>query len=159
MALKKQVIGWRETAALPDLGVDAIKVKVDTGARTSAVHAFEIERFQRDGAEWVRFFLHPVARHSIPEIECEARIVDEREITSSTGERQKRIIISTTLRLGDREWPIELSLASRDQMGFRMLIGREAMRGHAVVDPGRSYLAEKHRYIRTLRHVKKNTKR
>lgn len=133
------MLGWREWVALPDLHVPEIKVKIDTGARTSAVHAYEIQPFDRDGRAYVGFFLHPIQEQERPEIWCESPVLDERTITSSNGEQEIRYIIETLLNVGDDSWPIELSLANRDEMGFRMLLGRQAMRGRLIVDPGRSF--------------------
>ena len=136
-------VGWREWVSLPELGVDWIKAKVDTGARTSALHAYEMERFERDGLEWVRCVLHPFQRDVTESIEVEAQLVDERIVRSSSGKPSLRPVIRTTLGHGADRWSIELTLVSRDEMGFRMLLGREALRGRLVVDPGRSYLGGK----------------
>ena len=124
---------------LADLGVAAIKAKIDTGARTSALHAFAIEPFRRSGALWVRFEVHPLQRSSSVKIKCEAKAVDERAVRNSGGLVERRYIIQTRLMLGDRAWPIELALANRDQMGFRMLLGRTALEGRALIEPGRSF--------------------
>jgi hypothetical protein len=137
---KKDVIGWREWITLPELGGVRIKAKIDTGARTSAIHAFHQEYFERDGQRFARFELAPNqddGKHRVP---CEAVVIDHREIKSSTGHTQHRDIIRTTAQLGDHSWPIELSLTTRDEMGFRMLLGRAAVRGRFYVDPGRSFV-------------------
>jgi hypothetical protein len=131
-------IGWREWVALPDLKVGAIKAKVDTGARTSALHAYRIEPFRRAGALWLRFELHPIQRSEATKVVCEARAVDERAVRNSGGRVERRYIIRTSLKLGEKIWPIELALANRDQMGFRMLLGRTALEGRALIEPGRS---------------------
>lgn len=136
-----QRIGWREWVRLTDLGVAAIKAKIDTGARTSALHAFAIEPFRRSGGLWVRFEVHPMQRSSAVKIKCEARAIDERAVRNSGGQVERRYIIETRMKLGDRTWPIELALTNRDQMGFRMLLGRTALEGRAVIEPGRSFLA------------------
>jgi len=133
-------IGWREWVGLPDLRVGAIKAKVDTGARTSALHAYHIEPFRRGGVLWLRFELHPIQRSEVRKVACEARAIDERAVRNSGGGVERRYIIRTMLKLGDSSWPIELALANRDQMGFRMLLGRTALKGRALIEPGRSYL-------------------
>jgi len=133
-------IGWREWVALPDLRVKAIKAKIDTGARTSALHAYRIEPFRRAGALWLRFQLHPIQRSEAMKVACEARAVDERAVRNSGGGVERRYIIRTLLQIGEQAWPIELALANRDQMGFRMLLGRTALEGRALIEPGRSYL-------------------
>ncbi len=135
------LIGWREWVALPELNIDKIKVKVDTGARTSALHAHRITKFTKDNATYVRFFVHPQQRKKHPEIECTALVVDEREVTNSGGDTSKRYVIQTTIQAGDDSWPIELTLTNRGEMGFRMLLGRQAVRRRFVVDPGGSYVA------------------
>lgn len=135
-----ELIGWREWVALPDLGVERIKVKVDTGARTSSLHAYDVERFARRGAQWVRFQVHPMQRESRETIFCEAPIRDFRYVRSSNGRRELRPVIRTNLHLNGEDWLIDLNLTSRDMMGFRMLLGREAVRNRFAVHPGRSFL-------------------
>jgi hypothetical protein len=137
-------IGWREWVSLPGLHVGAIKAKIDTGARTSALHAYQIEPFHRGGALWLRFELHPIQRSQTAKVTCEARAIDERTVRNSGGGVERRYIIKTLLNLGERSWPIELALANRDQMGFRMLLGRTALEGRALIEPGRSYLLGLH---------------
>jgi hypothetical protein len=134
-------VGWREWVRLTDLGVAAIKAKIDTGARTSALHAFAIEPFRRAGVLWVRFEVHPLQRSSTVKIKCEAPTIDERSVRNSGGLVERRYIVETSMMLGDRTWPIELALTNRDQMGFRMLLGRTALEGRALIEPGRSFLA------------------
>ena len=133
------VAGWREWVGLPELGIAHIKAKIDTGARTSALHAYQIKPVKIKGVRHVRFSVHPVQRHRNPTIACKARVVDERIVTSSNGKQEHRYVIETLLRLGGQEWPIEITLTNRDAMGFRMLLGRQAIRRHAIVDPGTSY--------------------
>ena len=134
------VIGWREWVTLPDLGVAHMKAKVDTGARTSALHAFDIETIERDGAQWAHFTIHPWQRSGADLVVAEAPLVDERRVRSSSGTSRLRPVISTDILLAGRRISIELTLTRRDEMGFRMLIGREALRREFLVDPGRSYL-------------------
>jgi hypothetical protein len=137
------VIGWREWLALPDLGVPQIKAKVDTGARTSALHAFDLERFRRRGRDMLRFTVHPYQRSVETTIRCEATLIDERVIRNSGGAEERRPVIETLAALGGWEWTIELTLTRRDVMGFRMLLGRQAVRNRLLVNPGRSYLVGK----------------
>ncbi len=133
-------IGWREWVALPCWGIDAIKAKIDTGARTSAIHAFDLESFERDGEPWVRFEIHPWQRSSADEVVVEAPRIDRRTVRSSSGMRSDRPVVRAHLEISGRSIDAELTLTRRDEMGFRMLIGREALRRRFVIDPARSYL-------------------
>lgn len=133
------ILGWEEWLALPDLGVPAIKAKIDTGARTSALHAFHIEPFGPISAPLVRFTVHPVRRRDDIEIACAAPIVDRREVTSSNGERELRYVILTRVAIGGREWPIEVTLTNRENMSYRMLLGRQAIQEDMYVDPASSF--------------------
>lgn len=126
--------------ALPDWGVAHLKAKVDTGARTSSLHAFAVRRFERDGGEWVRFELHPWQRSTVDATVAEAAVVSWRDVKSSSGTVQRRPVVRTTIVLAGVAVDAEVTLTRRDEMGFRMLIGREALRRRFVVDPGRSYL-------------------
>jgi len=137
------VMGWREWVSLPDLGIEQIKAKVDTGARSSALHAFNVETFQRDGVEWVRFNVHPIQRRDTAQIQTEAKILDKRMVRSSSGKATMRPVILTNICLLGKSWSVELTLANRDQMGFRMLLGRQAFRRRFLVDAGKSYLGGK----------------
>jgi hypothetical protein len=135
------VLGWREWVELPDLRLGRIKAKVDTGARTSCLHAFELETFEKDEQPWVRFKVHPVQRDDAHVVECEAPVSDQRPVTDSGGNTEQRYVIVTRLRLGAWEGPVEMTLTSRDSMRFRMLIGRTTMKaGGFVVNPSLSYL-------------------
>ena len=137
---KLLIIGWRENIALPDLGIDRIKAKIDTGARSSALHAFHLQKFQRDGQEMIRFQVHPYQRDSKHTVTAEAKLLEHREVRNSGGEAQLRPVILTTVKLGGKQWEIELTLTNRDVMGFRMLLGRQAVRHRFLVDPGKSYI-------------------
>ena len=134
------MLGWREWASLPELGVDAIKVKVDTGARTSALHAFRPQRTTRDGVPHVRFEIHPVQRSRTGAITVEVPVVDEIDVRSSNGQVQRRPVIRTDIAVGPSRWTIDVTLTRRDQMGFRMLLGRAGVRRRFLVDPARSYV-------------------
>ena len=133
-------LGWREWAALPDLGLPAIKVKVDTGARTSALHAYYTEKYQIDSVDMVKFLIHPIQRNYDFQVECHAPLIDFREVSDSGGHREMRYVIKTSIVIGNSNWPIEITLTNRDNMRFRMLLGRRAMEARAVVEPGASYL-------------------
>jgi hypothetical protein len=143
MKKHRPVIGWREWLALPDLGVDAIKAKVDTGARTSSLHAYDIRAVRRRGVLFVKFVLHPIQRNARLTVEASAKVVDQRIVRSSAGHEQTRYVIETPVRYLGECWPIEITLTSRDAMGFRMLLGRQAIRGRFLVEPGRSFLGGK----------------
>lgn len=136
----KQTLGWREWVALPALGLEAIKCKVDTGARTSALHAFSVKPFERKGELWVKFGVHPHQDDLVTEVWCEAKVFDQRVVTDSGGHRSQRYFIETELLIGDQCFPIQLSLTSRDNMKFRMLLGRVALESRFVVDVEQSYL-------------------
>jgi len=132
-------LGWEEWCALPALKLPALKVKVDTGARTSALHAFDIEPFGPEGAPMVRFAVHPIAaRHDLV-VRCTAPVHDRREVTSSNGETEYRYVILSDITIGPRTWPVELTLTDRGAMAYRMLLGRQALGGDTVVTPGVSF--------------------
>ena len=134
------VAGWREWVSLPALDVDWVKAKLDTGARSSALHAHDLVVVQRDGVEVASFEVHPWQRSTLDARRVELPVVDRRAVRSSTGHEEERIVVRTTIRLVGLDVDAELTLANRDEMGFRMLVGREALRGRILVDPGRSYL-------------------
>jgi hypothetical protein len=133
-------LGWREWVGFPDHGVEWVKAKVDTGARTSSLHAFGLRRFEVDGAPWVSFEIHPWQRSTADSVTVEAPIFDERLVRPSTGEPQLRPVVKLPVLIADSVRTVELTLTRRDTMGFRMLLGRQALRGRFIVDPGRSYL-------------------
>lgn len=136
-------LGWREWVSLPDLGLPHIKAKVDTGARTSAIHAFALQTYAENGEERVEFKMHPNQKDSDTVVVCDAAVIDKRVVTDSGGHKEERFVIETTLQIGEHAWPIEATLTARDDMLFRMLIGRTAMKNRAVVNPGRSYVVGK----------------
>lgn len=132
-------IGWREWVSLPEWDVAHLKAKVDTGARTSSLHAFDLEHFDRDGADWVRFEIHPWQRSVDDSVVAEAAVTATRDVKSSSGDVEHRPVVRTTVTIAGRPVAAEITLTRRDDMGFRMLIGREALRRRFVVDPGVSY--------------------
>jgi len=145
--MDQTTIGWREWLALPELQVPAIKAKIDTGARTSALHAFFVEPFTKEGRQMVRFGVHPLQKRLDVEIFCEAPVKDFREVSDSGGHREMRYVIETTILIGDLPRQIEMTLTNRDNMKFRMLLGRTAMEGLQVI-PDQSYLTgrKRHKY-------------
>ena len=142
---KPEYIGWKEWLSLPALGIRAIKAKIDTGAKTSALHAFRIEPFTKDGDEFVRFWLHPAQKRTDIEVVCESPVVEQRSVRDSGGHMEQRYVISTTAQIGEYCWPIEITLTSREDMQFRMLMGRSAIvDGNYIVDPAKAYLTGEH---------------
>jgi hypothetical protein len=137
---QKAVIGWREWISLPDLAIAHIKAKVDTGAKTSALHAFYVHPFERDGAPWVRFGVHPLQASAAQVVECEAPVKDVRRVTDSGGHAEMRAVIETTMVVRGEKRVIELTLTDRENMMFRMLLGRSALKRHFVVDSSKSFL-------------------
>ena len=147
----KIMIGWEEWCALPDLNLPAIKAKIDTGAKTSALHAYDIETFVKNGQDYVRFKIHPLQRNKDLERSCEAPLIDKRGVTSSNGERETRYVIKTTIDFGQIKIEAEMTLTSRHKMSFRMLLGREAMKkARFTVDPGKTLLLGKSKNAENL---------
>ena len=139
----RALIGWREWASFPDLGVERINAKIDTGAKSSAIHAFRMSVTEANDGAWVEFYLHPRRRRKAPEIFCRTPLIDTRLIKSSNGQTEERLVINTPLRMGDQVWPVELTLTNRDEMGYRLLIGRDALARRFLIKPDASYLLGK----------------
>lgn len=136
----KVIVGSEEWCAFPQLGIPTIKARVDSGAKTSALHAVNISPFQKEGENWVKFDINPIQNNTKTVIHCQAPLVDKRIVKSSSGFREQRYVIKSQIKIGDEDWDIELTLTNRDSMGFRMLLGREAMSGRVLVDPEQKYL-------------------
>ncbi|MGZ8152526.1 MAG: ATP-dependent zinc protease family protein [Methylovulum sp.] len=139
----KPMLGWREWVALPELNIPQIKAKIDTGARSSALHAFTIDPYRKGGQRWIMFAIHPFQKREDISIECHAPIKDRRLVSDSGGHKQRRYVIETQLILGQSIIRAEMTLTNRDSMRFRMLLGRTAMDSQFIVDPGASYLRGK----------------
>jgi hypothetical protein len=140
---RRPIIGWREWLAIPELGIPQIKAKVDTGARSSSLHAIDIQLVEREGVQWVRFKVLPWQGKTQGCLEAEVPVVEFRTVKSSTGHITQRPVILVGVEMMGQRWPIEVTLASRHKMGFRMLLGREAVRGRFLVDAGGSYYGGK----------------
>ena len=151
---EKEIIGWREWVTLPDLKIKKIKAKVDSGARSSSLHAFEISTYKKSGREYIKFKVHPDQRSTQKTIVCHAKILEYRKVKSSNGQTELRPVIVTPVRLMGQEWPIEITLTNRDEMGFRMLLGRESFRNRFYLDASNSYFGEK-----KIKRVKKGIKK
>ena len=136
----KIILGSEEWCSFPELGIPAIKARVDSGAKTSALHAINIAPFIKDEEHWVKFDINPIQNNLKTVIHCEAKLIDKRVVKSSSGFREQRFVIQTNLCIGNDTWPIEMTLTNRDSMGFRMRLGREAMSGRILVDPEQKYL-------------------
>ena len=133
-------LGWREWVGLPEHGLEWVKAKVDTGARTSSLHAAGLHTFELENREWVRFSIYPWQRSTTDAIQIEARVLDRRRVRSSSGTTERRPVVVLPVRMGNKIYDVEFTLTRRDEMGFRMLLGRQALRGRFLVDTGRSYL-------------------
>jgi ribosomal protein S6--L-glutamate ligase len=140
MEYPRLIIGWQEWVSLPELSIPAVCAKIDTGAKTSSIHAYQIECFTEKGKDFVRFEVHPIVRNSTIIRQCEMPLFDKRSVKSSNGETEERPVVKTLLHIDGNEWEIELNLTNRDYMGSRMLIGREALRKHTLVHSGVKYI-------------------
>ena len=145
MSEEKLVLGWREWLSFPDLGIERIKAKVDTGARTSCLHAFFVEPFEKGKEDWVRFGIHPRQGDTDEAVYCEAPLKDRRTVRDSGGHEELRYVIEAQVLIGSHRHAVEVTLTDRDSMKFRALLGRTAIRGHYVVDSGRSYVQSRRR--------------
>jgi len=142
-----KTIGWREWIILPDLGVKKIKAKVDSGARTSSLHAFDIKKFTRKGKEFVKFKVHPNQRNSEDEVNCSSPVLEYRKVKSSNGQTELRPVILTRVIMMEEAWEVEMTLTNRDEMGFRMLLGRESIRNKFLIHTGKSYLGSENKKV------------
>jgi hypothetical protein len=136
-------LGWREWVSLPELGIEKIKAKIDTGARTSALHAFAITPFQEGKQQKIRFAMHPLQKNTQEVITCTADVIDKRWVSDSGGHREERYVIHTPIIIGKEYWSIEITLTERDTMLFRMLLGRSAIKRRFVVNPDRSFVTKR----------------
>ncbi|MDA1044715.1 MAG: ATP-dependent zinc protease [Verrucomicrobia bacterium] len=149
------VMGWREWVSLPELGIPLIKAKVDTGARTSCLHAFSVTPFEESGRKRVRFSMHPMQGRSDLVVHCVADFVGHRIVTDSGGHRERRQVIATPILVHGVKWTIELTLTDRDCMRFRMLLGRTGLRGRVMVDPSRSFVSGRIKKVDVMREYQK----
>jgi len=159
MSQNKVILGSEEWFSFPDLGIPTIKARVDSGAKTSALHAINIAPFVKDGTNWVKFDINPIQNNLKTVIHCEAPLIDKRIVKSSSGFREQRYVIQTTLDIGETSWKIEMTLTNRDSMGFRMLLGREAMSGRVLVDPEQSYLLGAQPTTDRLKEIYRNSEK
>ena len=135
----KVTIGSEEWVSLVELNIPYIKARIDSGAKTSSLHALNIQPYQKDGQNWVSFDVYPIQNDGKRRVKCNALVTDKRFVKSSTGNREQRFVIQTFMTIGDHTWSIEITLTNRDSMGYRMLFGREAMKGRLIVDPEKSF--------------------
>lgn len=140
---KLPTVGWREWVNLPGLGISKIKAKIDTGARTSALHAFSLDPFVENGIQKIRFEIHPMQHNTEEVVSCVADIVDKRPVTDSGGHTEERYVIETPITIAGQTWLIEITLTERENMLFRMLLGRRALRKRFLINPARSFVTTK----------------
>lgn len=143
----REILGWREWVSFPELGISQIKAKIDTGARTSCLHAFYVAPFERNGEQWVRFDIHPVQGDTNEVVHGEAPVLEQRLVRDSGGHEELRYVIETTVSIGGASFKAEVTLTDRDTMKFRVLLGRTAIRGKFLVDSSRSYLQGKRKRL------------
>ena len=141
--MKPLRIGWQEWVSLPNLNIPALKAKIDTGAKTSSLHAFDIRRCKRKSVDCVKFIVEPIQGNHLVQVPCCAPIIDIRNVMSSNGHMEKRFVISDTLEVGDRSWTIEITLSNRDPLRYRMLLGREALRRQTIIEPAKKLMVGK----------------
>ncbi|MBX7149717.1 RimK/LysX family protein [bacterium] len=141
--MKRHIIGWREWVSLPDLVIPQIKAKIDTGAKSSSIHAFDLELITRGKLRIARFIIHPLQKNEKKSVAVELPIHDFRSVKSSNGQEELRPVILTRVSLMGLTWPIELTLTRRDDMGFRMLLGRQAIRDKFLINAGKSFFGKK----------------
>jgi hypothetical protein len=139
----KPTVGWREWVSLPELHIQKIKAKIDTGARTSALHAFSLNPFVDQGVQKIEFKIHPLQHTTEPVVTCVANVVDKRIVTDSGGHDEERFVIETPITIAGQTWPIEITLTERESMLFRMLLGRSALRKRFIINPARSFVTTK----------------
>jgi len=139
---EKLIVGSLETCALPDLGITDLQVRVDTGAKTSSLHVDNVKKFTKEGKTWVKFDIHPDVYNVETVTHCESALHDIRSIKSSNGNSEKRFVIKTPLKMGDRSWSIEVTLTNRADMTYLMLLGREGMKDHILVDPSKTFMLD-----------------
>lgn len=153
-------LGWEEWVSMPSLGLPAIKAKIDTGARTSALHAIAVEPFGSERNPQVRFIMHPDPENPLIEVICSAKVIDRRMVVSSNGESESRFVIEAPLQIGDQTWPIHITLTNRETMGYRMLLGRSAITDNMQINPSASFLQSTLSYdLYKTRRRKSSTKR
>ncbi len=140
----KLKIGWKEWISLPNIGIPSIKAKIDTGARTSSLHAFKIEPLIENGINKVKFWIHPIQNNKDYAESCIADIIDERTVKNSGGQEEERYVIMTQILIADSQWDIEITLTNRDNMRYRMLLGRTSLRGKVIIDPNEAFLTGYH---------------
>jgi len=136
----KIILGSLENCDLPDLGIFDLQVRVDTGAKTSSLHVDNLSRYNKAGKPWVKFVIHSNIHNVEDVVECTAQLHDVRRIKSSNGASEERYVIKTAVHLGNKSWPIEITLTDRSDMSYLMLLGREAMKDNVLVDPSTTFL-------------------